>query len=197
MNIDKKTIKDFHKNYIEGFMFNDINHCIEVGANFGVATLLLSYTENIGALINGHLGLKNHSHDDFNKMLEFFDFQGDEDYYKNFRVKFKKDISSDEEELDIYTVFRCGFIHEYFPKLPCIVHNNQQIDYCLDSEAGMHWFDDNSTKRLRFHNNAYYRDFKNAINKVFKQVSVDNDQELISRMVESLSRITDRVLIVP
>lgn len=195
--MDKQDVLKFLQDYVYGFMYNDINNCIQVGANFGVATLLLSYTENMGSLINGHLGLKNKSHEDFDKMLEYFDFQGDQNYYKDFRIKYKEDSSKQAEELDIYTAFRCGFIHEYFPKLPCIVHNNPQIDYVLESEAGIHWYDDGQEKRLRFHTNAYYRDFKNAIDKIKKNVEDQTGTTLTENIIKSLERITSRVLVIP
>lgn len=136
------------------------------------------------------------SYSDFNKMLEYFDFQGDPNYYKDFRIKYKENSNTIEEELDIYTAFRCGFIHEYFPKLPCIVHNNHQIDYVLESEAGIHWYDDGKGKKLRFHTNGYYRDFKNAIDKIKDAVENQKDSRLIDNITKSLERITSRVLII-
>lgn len=197
MVIDKNSVLDYFTNYIHGFMFNDIENSINAKANFAVATLLLSYTENIGSLISGHLGLKNHSYKDFNKMIEYFDFNGDTNYYKNFKIEYRADKSSPIEELDIYTAFRCGFIHEYFPKLPCMVQNNQPVDYCLDSEAGIHWYDDSGVIRLRFHNNAYYRDLKKAVDKIFRQIFIQNDPSITSNTIKSLERVTDRVLITP
>jgi hypothetical protein len=197
MVVDKNSVLDFFTNYIHGYMFNDIEKSINVGANFAVAILLLTYTENIGSLISGHLGLKGHSYKDFNKMIEYFDFNGDAEYYKKFEITYKANIGSQIEILDIYTAFRCGFIHEYFPKLPCIVQNNQPVDHYLDSEAGIHWFDDNGVKTLRFHNNAYYRDLKKAVDKIFRQIFIQNDPSITSNTIKSLERITDRILIAP
>ena len=38
---------DYFNEYIFGFIFHDIESCIKAKANFGVATLLMAYTEKI------------------------------------------------------------------------------------------------------------------------------------------------------
>jgi hypothetical protein len=68
---------------------------------------LLSYTEFLGGLINGTLGLQGKSHEQFNKALEYFEWNGDENYYKNFKVKFKN-IDFVEKEGDILLFLDVG-----------------------------------------------------------------------------------------
>ncbi len=56
MIIDKNFIDNYFKQYIFNFMYPDIGNCIKAKANFAVATLLVAYSEKIGALVNGNLG---------------------------------------------------------------------------------------------------------------------------------------------
>lgn len=179
MNRTKKEIKNYFKKYIFGYIFNDIENCIKAKANYTVALALLSYTEFLGALINGNLGEPGNSHKNFNKALEYFEWNENTDYYKDFKITFK-DINGKEKDGDIYTLFRCGLAHEYFIKGDSFVHNNPNgfrdaagIFYgegCIDSDAGVQVIEEKGKKKLRFHNNAYFRDFKKAWQKYYRNI---------------------------
>lgn len=203
MVIDKNLILDYWQQYVTGFIYCDIQKCIEAKANFTVAQALMSYTEYIGALIEGHLGESGHSRDDFNAFLQYFSWNDDENYYQNLKIKYKEKPSAKEKKMDIYTAFRCGLIHEYSPKLPCIVHNNPEevndgegnMVYCIDDDAGIGWINHHGQRVLRFHNNAYFRDFKAAADKVFRQVFVQNDPGITANIETSIKRIYTRELI--
>lgn len=191
MIIDKNFVLDYFQEYIFGFMFNDIENCIKAKANFAVATLLMAYTEKIGSLTSGHLGLSGHSEKDFDECLKYFEFQGKPDYYKDFKIKYEE--NGKENEIGIYKAFRCGLIHQYFPKIPCITHNNSDsVDHVIDTDAGIGWIQHNGIKTLRFHTNAYYRDFKKAVDKIFRQIFVQDDPEITTGVEKSLKRIFDR-----
>lgn len=115
MIIDKNFVLDYFQEYIFGFLYADVENCIKAKANFAVAALLMSYTENVGALITGNLGLSRNSKTDFKVFLEYFTFQKDTNYYKGFKIKFKEEGEAKDSEIAIYEAFRCGLIHEYFP----------------------------------------------------------------------------------
>lgn len=202
MKVDKKFILSYFNQFVFNFIYRDLENCINARANFLVAQALMSYTEYIGALINGHLGISSHSEEDFNKLLEYFDWNGDGTYYQNFEIRYKETSTSTRiNNLNIYKAFRCGLIHEYLPKLPATIHNNPEklhvgkiFDYCIDKDQGIGWIPEGGNLVLRFHTNAYFRDFKKAIDKVVKKIS-DNDPEIISNITTSLERIYSRELI--
>ena len=197
MTIDKNFILDYFQQYIFGFIFSDVENCIKARANFSVACLLMSYTEHIGALIQGNLGISGKSKSDFNHFLEYMNFQDNNNYYKDFKIKFKDDQGK-EKEVGIYEAFRCGLIHEYFPKVKSIIHNNpDRVDHCIDNDSGIGWIEHDGQQTLRFHTNAYYRDFKKAVDKVFRQIFVQNDSGIICKTEQSLKRIFERELILP
>lgn len=205
MVVDKNFILSYWQGYIAGFIFSDVQKCIEATANFAVAQSLMSYTEFMGALIEGNLGETGHSHDDFNAFLQYFSWNGDDNYYSNFKITYKEKPSAKEKSLDIYTAFRCGLVHEYLPKLPSMIHNNPKpvndgsgnMVYCIDGDAGIGWINHSGEKVLRFHNNAYFRDFKVAADKVFRQIFVQNDPLITANAEKSLKRIFTRELVVP
>ncbi len=195
MTRTKEQIEKHFNEYIFGFIFNDIENCINAKANYTVALALLSYTEFIGGLINGTLGLRGESEKQFNKALEFFEWNGDFNYYKNFKQKYR-DVDFQIKDGNIYTLFRCGLAHEYFIKGDSLVHNNPDEyldcpDGCVDSDAGIGIVD----KRLRFHTNAYFRDFKNAVQKYYGELTKGNNQILIDNYSNSIDRISVRELI--
>ena len=179
-------------------MYSDIGNCIKARANFAVATILMAYTEKIGALINGNLGKSGTSKHDFNTFIEYLDFKGDREHYKNFKIQYKEDPSQNIKTIYIYEAFRCGFVHEYFPKLPCLVHNNaNDINQFVEDDAGIDWINHEGKKTLRFHTNAYFRDFRKAIDEIYKQIFVQNDPGIIVNIENSLKRILNRVIITP
>lgn len=205
------TVEAFFNKYVFDWMFPDIENCIKAHANYAVAALLMIYTENIGSLIEGHLGLSKHAEADFNKFIEYFEFKSDSNYYKNFQVNYKESGSSSIHKANIYKAFRCGFIHEYAPKFPCeVVNHSDRIDHCTADEPGIGWvnpppeYDTSSSSgyvplkagkpHLKFHTNAYFRDFKSAANRVYDRISKVKDPTLISTGEISLKRVLGRTL---
>lgn len=201
MQRSKEEIEKYFKEYIFGFIFNDIQNCIKAKANYTVALALLSYTEYVGGLINGTLGLQGKSEKQFNKALEYFEWNGDKKYYKNFTQQYK-DIGSQIKAGNIYTLFRCGLAHEYFIKGDSFVHNNSDgyrddkgifyCEGCIDSDAGVQVIGG----RLRFHTNAYFRDFKNAVQKYYEKLIEGEDQNLLNTYNSSRDRISVREILV-
>jgi hypothetical protein len=210
--MSKNDISEFFSRHILGWMCNDIEKCIKVGANFAVAALLMSYTENIGAFIAGHLGLEGTSEGDFKEFLGYFEFKGNSNYYFDFKIRYQESNSSGVKEVDIYKAFRCGLIHEYAPKIPCAIENHsEKIDHFSADDAGIGWvtpdvFPDAHRSSgyirpqegkpfLRFHTNAYFRDFKNALHKVQEKIFAQNDHLLTNNSKTSLDRVLGRKIV--
>lgn len=137
------------------------------------------------------------SQNDFNYFLEYLEFKGNHNYYKNFNIEYRERPFKPIKKLNIYKTFRCGFIHEYFPKVKCIVHNNPDaINHFIEDDAGIGWINHKGQTTLRFHTNAYFRDFKNGIDKIHKQIFVQNDPGIILNIENSLKRILNREIII-
>ncbi len=77
-----KLIKEYFREIIVNIKFKDIENCINAKANYTVALALLPHTEFIGGLITGKLGVQGNSESNFNRALEFFEWNEDENYYK-------------------------------------------------------------------------------------------------------------------
>ncbi len=214
MAITETKVREFFEKHFLEWMCSDIKNCIGARANFAVAALLMTYTENIGSFIEGHLGSSGTAEPDFNKFLGFFEFKGDRNYYKDFEIRYKDSKSDAVQRANIYKAFRCGLIHEYAPKFPCVIENHgDRIDYFTKEDAGIAWIvPPLSTVNvssysgyiplpkagkpfLRFHTNAYFRDFKNALNEVYDTVFNRKDPILISKAQTSLEKVLGRTLI--
>lgn len=148
-----EEIDSYFNEYIDGFMFGDIRSCVAAKANFGVALMLLSYTEHLGALADGNLGVKGKSRESFNVGLSLMSWKQDANYYKNFRINLSHNESS--KLVEPYEVFRCGFSHEYFAKGLAMVANDPEG--ANDPETpGYGW----KGPRLFFCTNSFARDLR-------------------------------------
>jgi hypothetical protein len=188
----------FYNNIIVKFIYGDIEKAISAGLNFMVAMALLAYTDFIGGLISGDLGFlsdkdcrnyykyktkrKQLSREErFEIALKYF---GNSSDYLQLKIYFL----NHGKPLNIYKAFRCGMIHEYFTKTPPIIHNNPQVNHYVSTDKGIGWHKDNKREILRFHTNAYYRDFKEGVDRIFKK-EIYEDKHLLSMIIESLKRI--------
>ncbi|MBI4257908.1 MAG: hypothetical protein HY619_03040 [Thaumarchaeota archaeon] len=191
-----KTIKEieaFFQKYIFGFIFSDIQKCIvDAKANYVVALSLLSYTDFMGGLITGKLGLEGNSKTNFNAMLETFEWKGDQNYYKDFKVSYVEKPGAKSKTLGIYEIFRCGLVHEYFVKGDCCVHN--EPSYLPEDDKGIDWVPVYRVEHLRFHCNAYFRDFKKAADKLYKILVEQQDQKAIGTFSQAVARLEARKL---
>jgi len=199
--MSKDQIEAYLKKNIEQFIFEDIKNCIHAKANYTIALALTSYTDFLGGLINGTLGLQGKSKEQFNKALEYFEWNGDANYYKDFRITYR-DVDFTTKSGDIFSLFRCGLAHEYFIKGDSFVHNNPDgyrdengVSYsegCVPGEAGIQIINENGRQRLRFHTNAYFRDFKQACTKYCQELKVDNNEALREKFMNARERISVR-----
>ena len=87
--------------YVFGFMRSDIDAAMRRNANFLSALGLVSYTEVLGGLRTGELGVRRKSRHNFEAFLPYMGYE-----YAQFKKK----------NIDIYDVVRCGLVHNYFIK---------------------------------------------------------------------------------
>ena len=191
----KEDIINHFQEFIFGFIYYDIEHCIEVRANYAVALALLSYTEYIGGLISGNLGLRR-SPENFRKALEYFPKDYD-DFDSSIKVEYKDDKGKTITETGIYSLFRCGMVHEFFIKGRGTVINNP------DGHAEAHrigievmkvemFSTGVEEKLLILRTNEYFRDFKVAVEKIYERLILDSDPKLLKGFNKSLDRIDAR-----
>jgi len=188
MRKTKEQIIDFFQDFIYGFIYHDIDSCIKVGANYIVALSLLSYTEFIGGLITGNLGLEGNSKKNFNETLKYFP----KAYEKAADIKLQYTIGTKiEQEKGLYEIFRCGLAHEYFIKGKniTIVWNNP------NGFTARHIGFKKRYGKLIFYNNEYYRDFKNAIQEFYKELIVKEDALKINNFSVALNRLESRKML--
>jgi hypothetical protein len=98
--LEKRILAVFDE-YIFGFMRSDIAAAVRGKANYLAALGLVSYTEVLGGLRTGNLGLKFHSKKDFEAFIPYL---GKE--YESLLAR----------EIDLYDIVRCGLVHSYFIK---------------------------------------------------------------------------------
>jgi hypothetical protein len=148
--MDDAAVDQFFREYVDGFMWHDIEATIKARANYVAALALLNYTEVLGGLSNGKLGLRNVAGDCFREGLALMAWTCDRNYYKDFRVLLA-DAGAAPREADPWEIFRCGLAHEYFAKgLAGVDNNDTYADprACSTSSAGFLWrsFDGGATE---------------------------------------------------
>ncbi len=202
MQRSKGNIIDYFQQFIFGFIYHDIEQCIKARANYVVALALLSYTEYIGGLISGDLGLRGKGRFNFEKALEYFPKEYKE-INSSIKIEYIDEYGKTQIDDGIYSLFRCGMVHEFFIKgLPTIIYNNPD-GYIKDhigivsKEYLIEWPEEISmppypNKVFEFYTSEYFRDFKSAIDRIFKLLVVDKDQKLLEGFNKSLDRIYHR-----
>lgn len=96
-----KAILHTFDEYEFGFMRSDIDAPIRRNANYLAALGLVTYTEIMGGLRTGDLGIKRTSAANFNAFLPYLGTD-----YELLKT----------QGIDIYSLVRCGLVHNYFIK---------------------------------------------------------------------------------
>lgn len=94
---DRKLIESFWKEYIDGFIFNDLNNCVRAGANYLVALGEMCYIDFLGKLMTGKA---NNSQGNFKRFVRAYLPQYSRRVFLN----------------KLYREFRSGLVHAYFPE---------------------------------------------------------------------------------
>ena len=61
-----------------------------------------------------------------------------------------------------------------------------------ETDKGIDWVKINGKERLRFHCNAYFRDFCSAVMRYYKLLIVDKDPNLLKNFNKALDRVSYR-----
>lgn len=93
---DRRLVESFWKEYVDGFIFNDLNECVHAGANYLVALGEMCYADFLGKLMTGREGSKNN----------FMTFM------KAYLPRYAKPGFIE----DFYSEVRSGLVHSYFPE---------------------------------------------------------------------------------
>jgi hypothetical protein len=117
----QKRILHVFDEYVFGFMRSDINAGIAGNANYLTALGLVSYTEVLGGLRTGKLGVRNQSSKNFNAFLAYMG-----PWYADLKAR----------EVDLYDVVRCGLVHNYFIKGESTIWMYARADCGIVSSPG-------------------------------------------------------------
>ena len=197
--MDDAAVNEFFREYVDGFMWSDVEATMKARANYIAALALLNYTEVLGGLSNGKLGLRNVARDCFHDGLSLMEWKGDPNFYKDFKVLLT-DGASPPREADPWAVFRCGLAHEYFAKGIAGVDNNDTYAdprACDPNKAGFMWRpmpqDPSGILHLRFFTNAYYRDLRAGSDALHARIMPNGQARTNFEM--AASRISARVVL--
>ncbi|MEE8115169.1 MAG: hypothetical protein V3T23_12560 [Nitrososphaerales archaeon] len=105
-DLQRAILQNFDE-YVFGFMRSDIDAAIRGNANYLAALGLVSYTEVLGGLVTGKLGVVGQSGVNFRAFLPYLGSQ-----YKQLESK----------GIDLYDIVRCGLVHNYFIKGESTIH---------------------------------------------------------------------------
>lgn len=132
----EKAVLHFFDEYVFGFMRSDIHAAIRGEANYLAALGLATYTEVLGGLRTGQLGVQGQGRANFDAFLPY--------------------LGRDYEDLvakgvDLYGWVRCGLVHNYFIKgdatiwmraqAPCgVIANPDGLTYFIVNVYSSHLF---------------------------------------------------------
>ena len=149
----------FDQNLIR-FVENDLKGAISGCANFGAALMLVCYTEVLGGVKTGTLGLPGNVAANFNAGLLRLDEAAVADgcganYYSAFRIRLNGNPTT------LYDVLRCGLVHEFFGKGMVHMANlpSDPTGVSVPGATGVYW----DGVALIFNVNAYFKHFKSAV----------------------------------
>lgn len=163
-----------------GWIVNDVTSAIQTANNFMVAQSLMSYIEVLGGVVTGKGAMERQASRNFNAAIRLFP-QGYRDLDQNLEV-LKPDGTT---TTGIYSVFRCGLIHEYAAKGPCVVFNNP--DGTTPAHEGLRVELHHGRNFVAIHNNALFRDFRAALEQV-NQHLVNGDEPWMAHAKATFER---------
>lgn len=166
-----RDAKQFFKEYIFGFIFNDIQAAIDGKANYLAALGLVAYTEFMGGLISGNLGQQGQSRKRF---YAFLDRLGSP----------YQEIRKQREFVKVYSNIRCGLAHAYFINQDSVVQ--MTIGDGHGNTCGIEV--DVATEVVWFVVERYWQDFKKAVKTYHKALIQDQDPVLLSKFQEAVGQ---------
>ena len=96
--VPQERISDFFSEYVTGWLLGDLQHCArqEKNLSFTVACLALNAVDFFGGLYTGR-GSSGNS-------------------FRQFAHRYMPGYETIDSEISLYNSYRCGLVHEYFPK---------------------------------------------------------------------------------
>ena len=157
-----EEIKDFFRLYVFGWMYSDVGICEQYGASFGGVALICAYIDFMGKL---YLGIT----EDRYAKKGFVDFI--DEFFDNKYKQFSKFIYSD---------YRCGLLHQFFPKRGAGVTRgeaNREYHLIIDKENGL----------IPINLTVFFEDFKKALNIYYKKLLEDSRlQDNFNKVYQSM-----------
>lgn len=155
----------FFKEFVFGFMYNDIRQAIDLAkANFLVALGLSVYTEIMGGLITGQLRNPKWSRKNYEAFLPFLGA-----HYV--------DLHS---QIDLYKRVRCGLVHQYFVKGRAMI----AVKFTRGDVPGIVYtgeFDHISISIER-----YFQDFKAGVQRYY-EILKSGDAEALRKFMQAVA----------
>lgn len=171
-----------------GFICNDVRFGIEAKANFLVSLGLICYTEFLGGLMPR---LENETRATPRNKFNRFLYRLDEPH---FRYKFFDEMLKVQFGLrnDIYSVFRCGLVHEYFIK-PISLSTAGKIELKIGSvivrdalPKGVIAFGQTKDGRLAMAFRTYFQDFRELLIEWRRKLFREEDSGWVRSFEEGL-----------
>lgn len=154
--VTQGLIDVFFKEYVFGFIYNDIDRAIkDAKANFLVALGLSVYTEVIGGLITGHLHDSGWSKRNYQAFLPFLG----------------PEYVELDKKIDLYRRVRCGLVHEYFIKGP---HAMIAVKFDDSKYPGIVYTE--KLDHITIAVEHYFRDFKSGVQKYHSSLKSGDKQ---------------------
>ncbi len=179
--VSDQDVTAWFNQWIGAFMIGDVQKAIVGTQNFGAALMLLCYTEVLGAISKGLLGIRGNERDNFKAGLSLLDgaalaesATNGPTYYSGFAIQRKSPTpGSSFQQSSLYDVLRCGMVHEYWAKGTVQVSNNPADPTgmgCLGTN-GVAWAP--GTPVLVFNVNAYSRHFQAGAVALYSAIIAD------------------------
>ena len=149
MTNDEK-IKFYFKKYIFEWLFNDISINLVHQSNFGAFTLICCAIDAFGGL---YLGCRKTSGDTF----------------KGFMRKYFSEECSNYID-DIWTDFRCGFVHYLAPKSQHGIIRGSENPYFQKIEKQ---YNSKIERQLMINLDLFWQDFQEAVRKYYNELLKD------------------------
>jgi hypothetical protein len=194
MPIPDADVRNWFDQNLVRFVENDVGAAIAGRANFGGALMLLCYTEVLGGVSTGLLGVSGNVRSNFNAGLRLLDAAALAEvptlggtYYSTFPIKLNGAPSS------LYEVLRCGVVHEYFGKglVPVANDPNDPTGASTHGALGVRW----EAGNLLLDVNAYFKHFRAAVQILLAEVLADTASTgARGRFEKALATLSSRTL---
>lgn len=189
------TIEDFFNQFIfdgkeGGFIHHDIKTAIGANTNFLVSLGLMCYTEFLGGLmprLDDEARASSRSR--FNRFLYRLDSPAFRYRLFDEMLKFKFGENS-----DIYSIFRCGLVHEYFIK-SVTLSTQGEIELKSGSivvrdalPEGVIAFGQTKDGRIAMAFRTYFRDFEKLLAEWRNKLFVEQDRNWINSFTKEVNK---------